>query len=156
MTDNIETRLAKLGHQLPRPTTPSANYVAWLKIGNLVFIAGQVPKDAQGRDHYVGKLGDQYDVPEGRQAAQLCALNILAQLDHAIGGDLSRVRRCVRLGGFVNATPQFEQHPSVINGASDFVVEVLGDIGKHTRVAVGVNSLPRNVAVEVEAIFEVE
>lgn len=156
MNDNIAARVARLGYVLPKPITPAASYVAWVKVGNLLFIAGQVPKGADGKDNFVGKVGAQYAVEEGQEAARLCALNLLAQLDHAVDSDLTRVRRCVRIGGFVNATPQFDQHPSVINGASDFIVNVLGDIGKHTRVAVGVNGLPRNVAVELDAIFEID
>ncbi len=156
MTDDMTTRVARLGYALPKPVAPAASYVAWLKSGNLLFIAGQVPKGADGKDNFIGKLGAQYDVEHGQEAARLCAINVLAQLDDAVGGDLSRVRRCVRIGGFVNATPQFDQHPMVINGASDLVVNVLGDAGKHTRVAIGVNSLPRNVAVEIEATFEVD
>lgn len=156
MNDSIEARVARLGYMLPKPAVPSASYVAWLRAGNLLFIAGQVPKGVDGKDNFVGKLGAQFDVEQGQEAARLCALNVLAQLDNAVCGDVTRVRRCVRIGGFVNATPQFDQHPGVINGASDFLVSVLGDSGKHTRVAVGVNGLPRNVAVEVDAIFEVD
>lgn len=156
MNDSIEARVKRLGYVLPNPAAPAANYVAWFRTGNLLFISGQVPKGADGKDSFVGKLGAQYDVEQGQEAARLCALNLLAQLDNAVAGDVTRVRHCVRIGGFVNATPQFDQHPSVINGASDFIVSVLGGAGKHTRVAVGVNGLPRNVAVELDAVFELD
>ncbi|NLC34999.1 MAG: RidA family protein [Alcaligenaceae bacterium] len=155
MSETISGRVAALGHVLPEPASPAANYVAWVRSGNQVFVSGQVPlKD--GRCAYVGRLGDDVDVETGQQAAQLCALNILAHLAVAVEDDLSRVVRCVRLGGFVNAAPGFGDQPQVINGASDLMVAVLGDKGKHSRAAVGVSSLPRNAAVEVDAIFEVQ
>lgn len=154
MSETISGRVAQLGHTLPTPSTPAANYVPWVRTGNLIFISGQVPmKD--GACAYVGRLGDDVDLETGQQAAQLCAINILAQLANAVNDDLSQVVRCVRLGGFVNAAPGFTQQPQVVNGASDFIVEVLGDKGAHSRAAVGVSSLPRNAAVEVDAIFEV-
>jgi enamine deaminase RidA (YjgF/YER057c/UK114 family) len=153
--DNIAARLARLGLVLPRPSSPSANYLPWHRTGNLLFIAGQVPKDANGQEPFIGKLGAEMDLSQGQAAAQLCALNLLAHLDTAIGGDISRVCHCVRLNGFVNAATDFGQHPAVINGASDLMVAVFGDIGRHTRVAVGVCSLPRNVAVEIDAVFEI-
>ncbi len=154
MSETISARVAELGHALPDPSTPAANYVPWVRTGNLVFISGQVPlKD--GQCAYVGRVGEELDVETGRAAAQLCALNVLAHLAAAVEDDLSRVVRCVRLGGFVNAAPGFGQQPVVVNGASDLMVEVFGDQGKHSRAAVGVSSLPRNAAVEVEAVFEV-
>lgn len=155
MSETISGRVAKLGYTLPQPSSPAANYVPWVRSGNLIFISGQVPQK-DGRCVYVGRLGDDVQVETGQQAAQLCALNILAHLAAAVNDDLSQVLRCVRLGGFVNAAPGFEQQPLVINGASDLMVEVLGDKGRHSRAAVGVSSLPRNAAVEVDAIFEVK
>lgn len=154
MSGKIEARLKELGISLPAATTPAANYVPTVRTGNLVFVAGQVTlKD--GKLEYVGKLGREYGVEDGQKAARLCALNILAHLKNACDGDLDRVRRCVRVGGFVNAVPEFGDHPKVINGASDLFVEVFGEAGKHARAAVGVGSLPFGVAVEVEAVFEV-
>jgi len=155
MPGKIEARLKELGIPLPAAATPAANYVPTVRTGNLVFVAGQVTlKD--GKLEYVGKLGREFSVEEGQKAARLCALNVLAHLKNACDGDLDRVRRCVRVGGFVNAVPEFGDHPKVINGASDLFVEVFGEAGKHARAAVGVGSLPFGVAVEVEAVFEVE
>lgn len=154
MLETISGRVAELGHTLPAPSSPAANYVPWVRSGNLVYVAGQVPQ-REGRAAHIGKVGADFDVETGKQAAQLCALNILAHLASAVDDDLSRVLRCVRLGGFVNAVPEFDLHPQVVNGASDLMVEVLGEKGKHARAAVGVSSLPRGVAVEVDAIFEV-
>jgi enamine deaminase RidA (YjgF/YER057c/UK114 family) len=149
-----EARLAQLGIALPKPATPAANYVPARRSGNVVYIAGQVPT-ADGKDQYVGKLGREVSIEDGQKAARLCAINILAQLRSALGGSLDGVVGCLRLGGFVNATPEFGDHPKVINGASDLMVAVFGDAGRHARAAVGCVSLPRNVAVEVDAIFEV-
>ena len=149
-----DARLAELGITLPQAVAPAANYVPARRSGALVYIAGQVPT-ADGRDQYVGKVGRDVSVEDGQKAARLCAINILAQLRHALGGSLDSVVGCVRLGGFVNATPDFGDQPKVINGASDLMVAVFGDAGRHARAAVGCASLPRNVAVEVDAIFEV-
>ena len=121
--------------------------------GNLVFISGQVTVAADGLK-YVGIVGKEISVEEGKAAARLCAINLLAQVKAAAGGDLDRIKRCVKLTVFVNAVPGFTQHPEVANGASDLFVEVFGDAGKHARAAVGAGSLPRNVATEVEAVFE--
>lgn len=151
---NIEARLKELNIELPTPTVPAANYLPHKKVGPFVYIAGQVPT-ANGKDQYVGKLGGNVTLEQGQAAARLCALNIVAQLKNALNGNLDRVIGCVRLGGFVNATPDFGDHPKVINGASDLMVEIFGDAGRHSRTAVGCVSLPRNVAVEVDAIFEV-
>ena len=154
MTGQIASRLRQLGVSLPAAVAPAANYVPTVRSGNLLFVAGQVPvKD--GKTEFVGKLGAGISVAQGQQAARLCAINILAQVAGALDGDLDRVVRCVRLGGFVNAVPEFTEQPQVINGASDFIVEVFGDAGKHARAAVGVGSLPRGVSVEVDAIFEI-
>ncbi|MBS0339915.1 MAG: RidA family protein [Proteobacteria bacterium] len=149
-----DARLKQLGIELPNPAAPAANYVPARKSGSMVYIAGQVPS-AGGKDLYVGKVGKDVTIEDAQKAARLCAINILAQLRTALGGSLERVVGCVRLGGFVNATPEFGEHPKVINGASDLMVEVFGDAGRHARAAVGCNSLPRNVAVEVDAIFEI-
>lgn len=154
MSGRIEQRLRDLGIVLPVPTTPSANYVPFRRSGSLVFIAGQVPF-AEGKYHFVGKVGRDVTVEDGQKAARLCAINILSQLKASLGGDIEGVLGCVRLGGFVNAVPEFAEHPKVVNGASDLMVAVLGDAGRHARVAVGCGSLPHDVAVEVEGLFEV-
>jgi len=155
MSGRIDGRLKELGVELPEPATPVANYVpATTSGGNIVFISGQICA-WNGTLRHIGKLGAGIAVAEGREAARLCALNILAHLRAACGGDLDRVRRCLRLGGFVNCTPEFTDMPQVVNGASDLIVEVFGDIGRHARAAVGVSSLPAGVAVEVEATFEI-
>src|SRR3954452_1272934 len=151
----IDTRLAELGITLPVPAKPVANYVGWVRTGNLVFTAGQVSfKD--GKIEYQGKVGKDYTVEDAQKAARLCALNVIAQIKEACDGDLDRVKRIVKLVGFVNAVPDFAHHPKVVNGASDVMVEVFGDKAKHARSAVGSGSLPVNVAVEVEAVAEIE
>ncbi len=147
-------RLAALGLTLPTPPTPIANFVPFAVTGSLVYLAGQV-NEWNGTVPYLGKVGREFDVATGQAAARLCALNLLAGLQIACGGDLDRVRRCVRVGGFVNCDPEFTQAPAVINGASDLFVAVFGDAGRHARTAVGVASLPRGAAVEVDAIFEI-
>ncbi|MEO7008084.1 MAG: RidA family protein [Caldimonas sp.] len=154
MNPGHEARLAALGIALPGAVAPAANYVPARRSGTLVYIAGQVPT-AGGKDQFVGKLGVDVSIEDGQKAARLCAVNILAQLRAALGGSLDAVVACVRLGGFVNAAPDFRDHPLVINGASDLMVEVFGEAGRHARASVGCASLPRNVPVEVEAIFEV-
>jgi enamine deaminase RidA (YjgF/YER057c/UK114 family) len=154
MTGTIDKRLAELGIALPSPPAPVASYVPYVTSGNLVFISGQVTL-AEGGLKHVGVVGKDLSLEDGRAAARLCAINVLAQLKTAVEGNLDRVRRCVKLGVFVNAAPEFTQHPEVANGASDLIGEVFGDAGRHARAAVGAGSLPRNVAVEVEAIFEI-
>jgi enamine deaminase RidA (YjgF/YER057c/UK114 family) len=154
MSGRIDTRLKELSITLPKATPPVASYVPYVISGNLVFISGQVTFGPQGLE-YIGQLGKEFTVEEGQAAARLCALNVIAQLREACGGNLDRVTRCVKVTGFVNAIQGFAQHPEVINGASDTIVQVFGDIGRHARAAVGAGSLPRNVAVEVEAIFEI-
>ncbi len=151
----IDNRLKELGIELPVAAKPVANYVGWVRTGNLVFTAGQVPlKD--GKIEFVGKVGAEYSTEDAAKAARLCALNVIAQVKDACGGDLDRVKRIVKVVGFVNGIPAFSQHPKVINGASDLFVEVFGEKGKHARSAVGAGSLPLNVAVEVEAVAEIE
>lgn len=154
MAGRIDQRLAELKIELPQAAAPVANYVPAVTSGNLVFISGQVTV-WNGEFKYVGKLGRDFSVEEGQAAARLCGLNILAQLRAALNGDLDRVTRCVKLGVFVNSADDFTDQPKVANGVSDLMVEVLGDAGKHARFAVGTNALPLNVAVEVDAVFEV-
>jgi enamine deaminase RidA (YjgF/YER057c/UK114 family) len=153
MSGKIEGRLKELGLELPRASAPVANYVPYTVSGNLVVVSGQVSVRG-GKAEFVGKLGAGISVEDGQKAARLCALNILAHLRNACGGDFDRVKRVLRLGGFVNCTPEFTEMPQVVNGASDLMVEIFGDAGKHARAAVGVASLPLGVAVEVEAMFE--
>lgn len=154
MSNAIETRLAELGVTLPEAAAPVANYVPFVQVGNLVHVSGQISQDANGL--VLGKLGADMDVAAGQAAAKLSAISLLAQAKAACGGDLSKLKRLVKLVGFVNSTPDFTDQPQVINGASDFMVEVLGDAGRHARSAVSAVSLPRGVAIEIEAIFEVE
>jgi enamine deaminase RidA (YjgF/YER057c/UK114 family) len=153
MTGKIESRLKDLGIVLPTPPAPVASYVPFVASGNLVFISGQVTLAADGLK-YVGTVGKELTLEDGNAAARLCAVNVIAQVKAAAGGDLDRVKRCVKVTVFVNAIPGFAQHPEVANGASDLFVEVFGDAGRHARAAVGAGSLPRNVATEVEAVFE--
>ena len=155
MAGRIDARLKELGITLPDAPAPAANYVPWARSGNLVFVAGQLPMEG-GKPQFLGKLGREVQTADGQKAARLCALNIVAQLRNALAGDLDRVRRIVRVGGFVATVPDFTDHPQVVNGASDTLVQIFGDAGKHARAAVGVASLPRGVAVEVEAVAEVE
>lgn len=152
---NYNARLTTLGIELPNAAAPAANYVPARQTGNLLFIAGQVSA-IPGTVEYKGKVGAEVSVEEAVTAARVCGINILAQLHKALNGDLDRVVRCVRLGGFVNAAPDFTELPAVINGASDLMVEVFGEAGQHARAAVGCSSLPRGLSVEVDAIFEVE
>ena len=149
----VQERLLEMGIELPQLPKAVANYVPYVVSGNLVVVSGQLPFDGEHLK-FKGKVGTDYSLEEGQQAAQLCAMNILAQVREACNGDLDRVKRCLRLGGFVNCEPEFTKHPLVINGASDFMVKVFGEKGVHARAAVGVNSLPLGVAVEVDAMFE--
>ncbi|PJF09570.1 RidA family protein [Pseudorhodobacter sp. MZDSW-24AT] len=149
----IESRLAELGVTLPDAPAPAANYVPWVISGTQVFISGQI---SQGPDGLIkGKLGTDLSVEEGAAAAKACAISLLAQVKAATGGDIDRVVRLVKLVGFVNSGPDFVDQPKVINGASDFMVAVLGDAGRHARSAVSAASLPFGVAVEIEAVFEI-
>jgi enamine deaminase RidA (YjgF/YER057c/UK114 family) len=150
----IGARLTALGLELPEPSLPGANYVPWVRTGELVFLTGQLSQ-WNGERRFVGKLGQPFTVEEGQQAARLCALNLIAHLQTAVQGDLDRVKRVVRLAGFVNSTPDFVGQSQVMNGASDLFVDVFGEAGRHARMAVGVSALPYDVAVEVEGVFEV-
>jgi len=151
----IDKRLAELGINLPEAAKPLANYVPWVRTGNLVFISGQGPIEG-GKVLYPGALGKDVSLEDGAKSARLCAINVLAQIKDAVGGDLDKVKRVVKLLGFVNATADFKDHPKVINGASDLMVEVFGDKGRHARSAVASPSLPMGISTEVEAIVEVE
>ena len=150
----VESRLNKLGISLAAPPKPVAAYVPYTISGNQVFVSGQVPV-SDGALKYVGKLGADFSVEVGQAAAQLCAINILSVLKEACEGDLERVVRCLKVNVFVNATPDYDKQPEVANGASDLFVAVFGDAGRHARAAVGMGSLPRGVAVEVDATFEI-
>jgi len=154
MSGRIVARLKQLGLTLPEAPAPVANYVPAARSGSVLYVSGQIPLEG-GKPQFIGKLGREFTVEQGQQAARLCALNVLAQVSVALGGDLDRVVRCVRVGGFVNCMPEFGDQPQVVNGASDLFVAVFGDAGRHARAAVGCASLPRGVAVEVEAVFEV-
>jgi enamine deaminase RidA (YjgF/YER057c/UK114 family) len=153
MARRIDAHLKQRGIELPNASAPAANYVPFVRSGNLVFVSGQVSQ-WNGERKFIGKLGGELDVPEGQQAARLAALNLVAHARAAAGGDLDRVR-VLRLTGYVNSTPDFVNQPQVVNGASDVMVEIFGDAGRHARSAVGVASLPGGVAVEVEGIFEI-
>ncbi len=148
----IANKIASLGLTLPVPSVPVAAYVPYTIAGNLVFISGQLPIE-NGQIKITGKLGAEIDIATGQQAAKLCALNILAHLNTACGGDLDKVARCIKLGGFVACTPDFSDQPQVINGASELMQQIFGAEGQHARFAVGTNVLPRNAAVEIEAVF---
>jgi enamine deaminase RidA (YjgF/YER057c/UK114 family) len=149
----IEDRLAALGVVLPEPVAPVANYVPFVRSGNLVHISGQVSLDASGG--ITGIVGEAVDLETAQRAARLCGVNLLAQMRAACDGDLDRVVRVVKLGGFVQAGPDFFDIPSVVNGCSDVMVEAFGEAGRHARSAVGVYRLPRNFAVEVDAVVEI-
>ena len=149
----IETRLAELGVILPDAPAPAANYVPFVRVGEVVYISGQISRT--GTTLLTGKLGQDLDVAQGAEAAKACAIAILSQVRTACGGDWSRFRRMVKLVGFVNSTADFTEQPKVINGASDFLVSVLGEAGRHARSAVSAASLPLGVAVEIEAVFEI-
>lgn len=150
---DIERRLAELGHTLPQPVAPIATYVPYVLSGNLLHISGQVSVDASGG--ITGIVGQDVDLARAQDAARLCGLNLIAQMRAACDGDLSRVRRIVKLGGFVQAGPDFFDIPAVVNGCSDLMVAVFGEAGRHARAAVGVYRLPRNFAVEVDAVVEI-
>ena len=153
MTGKIDARLTELGVTLPEAPAPAANYVPFVQVGDMLYVSGQISNGPDGL--ILGCLGAGMDVAEGAAAAKRCAINLLAQARAACGGDLDRVVRLVKLTGFVNSTADFRDQPKVINGCSDFMVEVLGDAGRHARSAVSAPSLPLGVAVEIEAIFQV-
>jgi enamine deaminase RidA (YjgF/YER057c/UK114 family) len=154
MAGTVEKKLAELGIVLPTPASPVANYIPFVRVGALLFVSGQICLDANGKLVAKGKLGAGVSVDDGQKAARACAINLLAQVKAALG-DLDKIKRVVRLGGFINSDPAFLDGPKVMNGASDLVVEVLGDNGRHARTTVGVAVLPADAAVEVEGIFEV-
>lgn len=154
MTGSVENRLKEIGIELPVAAAPAANYVPFQISNGQLFVSGQLPLIAGGPD-FKGKVGADVDVATAQQAARACAINILAQAKAALG-DLDRISQCLKLGAFVNSVPDFTDHPEVVNGASDLLVEALGDKGRHARFAVGAGSLPRNVAVEIDAIFAIE
>ncbi|WP_338550088.1 RidA family protein [Roseovarius phycicola] len=150
----FESKLAEMGVTLPDAPAPAANYVPYVQVGDMLYVSGQLPKD--GDTLMIGKLGDDMDVATGAKAARVCAINLLAQVKAACGGDLDRLQRVVKLGGFVNSTDDFKDQPAVINGASDFIGEALGDVGKHARAAVSSPALPFGVAVEIEGVFQIK
>jgi enamine deaminase RidA (YjgF/YER057c/UK114 family) len=150
----LESDLTHMGLALPDPPKPIANFLPWRRSGALVFLAGQV-NEWNGTVPFVGKVGRELDLDAGRAAAQLCALNLFACLKLACEGDLDRIVQCVQVRGFVNCDPEFEFVPAVVNGASDLFVALLGEAGRHARTAIGVASLPRRAAVEVDAVFEI-
>lgn len=149
----FESKLAEMGVTLPEAPAPAANYVPYVLVGDMLYVSGQISRDADGL--ITGKLGADMTVEEGAAAAKSCAIALLAQVKAACGGDLDRLKRVVKLTGFVNSTPDFRDQPLVINGASDLMGEALGEAGQHARVAVSSPSLPLGVAVEVDGIFQV-
>ncbi|OLP60136.1 hypothetical protein BJF93_10650 [Xaviernesmea oryzae] len=153
-SDQIDAKIAELGITLPVAAAPAANYVPYVLSGNQLFISGQLPMEA-GKVAVTGKLGAGVDVSAGQRAAELCAINILAQAKAALDGDLSRIRRVVKLNGFIASTPDFVEQHLVMNGASNLIATVLGDAGRHARAAVGMAALPFDAAVEIDAVLEV-
>ncbi len=152
--ETVLERLQELGIELPEPAAAVASYRPWIRAGDLLFISGQLPL-RDGRPIAFGHLGDDISLERGQQCAELCAINCIAQAHHALEGDLERVERVVKLTGFVAATPDFTQHPQVINGASELIEKIFGERGWHARAAIGCSSLPLGVPVEVEAVFQV-
>ena len=150
----FENRLSELGVTLPDAPAPAANYVPFVQVGSTLYVSGQISKD--GDTLITGKLGHDMETARGAQAAKVCAIALLAQVKAACGGDLDRLVRVVKLTGFVNSTPDYAEQPAVVNGASDFLGETLGEAGKHARSAVSAASLPFGVAVEIEGIFEIK
>jgi len=149
----FEEKLADLGVTLPDAPAPAANYVPYVQVGEMLYVSGQISKD--GDTLITGKLGDNMETPAGAEAAKVCAIALLAQVKAACGGDLDRLKRVVKLTGFVNSTADYTEQPQVINGASDFLGEALGETGKHARAAVSAAALPLGVAVEIEGIFQI-
>lgn len=150
---SFEEKLAEMGVTLPDAPAPAANYVPYVQVGDILYVSGQISGGAEGL--IVGKLGDDMDVAAGAVAAKTCAINLLAQVKAACMGDLDNLIRVIKLTGFVNSTGDFTDQPEVINGASDFLAEALGDAGSHARAAVSAAALPRGVAVEIEGIFQI-
>lgn len=151
---SIAEKLKSMNITLPEAAAPAANYVPYAISGKIVFVSGQLPMEG-GQPQFIGTVGKEFDIETGKKAARLCLLNVLAHLQAACGGNLDKVVRCIKLGVFVRSEDGFTDQPQVANGASDLVVEIFGDKGKHARFAVGVNGLPRGVAVEVEGTFEI-
>ena len=149
----FESKLAEMGITLPEAPVPVANYVPYVQVGDMLYVSGQISLGPDGP--ITGKLGDDMDAEAGAEAAKVCAINLLAQVKAACGGDLDRLVRVVKLGGFVNSTPDFTDQPKVINGASDLIGNALGDAGKHARAAVSSPSLPLGVAVEIDGVFQI-
>jgi enamine deaminase RidA (YjgF/YER057c/UK114 family) len=155
MAGKYETRLNELSLDVPKAATPVGNYVAYVLTGDLVFVSGQLPL-VNGELKYKGKVGADISLEDGQAAARACALNLVAQVRAACGGNLDRVRRVVKLSGFVNSNPDFTQQANVINGASDLMVQIFGEAGKHARAAVSCPTLPLGAAVEIDAVFEIQ
>ena len=153
MTGIYEKKLAEEGITLPDAPAPAANYVPYVLVGKVLYVSGQISQNASGL--ILGKLGESMTTDQGAEAAQFCAINLLAQVKSACAGDLDKLVRVIKLTGFVNSMPDFTQQPQVINGASDLIGNVFGEAGKHARVAVSANSLPLGVAVEIDGIFQI-
>ena len=154
MAGTVEQRLAEMGVKLPKPAAPAANYIPFITTGKMIFVSGQITM-LDGELQYLGKVGDTLSADDGYNAARICAINLIAQVKEACFGDLDMVTQVVKLGGFVNCTPDFTDQPKVINGASDLIAKAFGDSGQHARFAVGAPSLPLGVAVEVDGVFEI-
>ncbi|MEI7668776.1 MAG: RidA family protein [Pseudomonadota bacterium] len=151
---SIDAKISALGLTLPQVSMPAANYVPYVISNNLVYFSGTLPM-LDGKQQFIGKVGQEFTIEQGQECAKICVLNILSHLKNALGGDLSKVKRLIRLGVFVNSANGFTEQPKVANGASDLMVGIFGDNGKHARFAVGVSELPFGVAVEVDATFEI-
>ena len=154
MAETVEQRLSNMGICIPAPAAPAANYVPFMTAGKIVFVSGQIPF-LDGELQYLGKVGDTLNTEDAYKAARICAINLIAQVKIACSGDLERVKQVVKLGGFVNCTPDFKEQPTVINGASDLIADAFGAKGHHARFAVGAPSLPLGAAIEVDGIFEI-
>jgi enamine deaminase RidA (YjgF/YER057c/UK114 family) len=151
----LSEKLKEMGIVLPEVSLPAANYVPCTISGNTLYVSGQLPMES-GNPQFIGKVGREFSIEEGQACARLCTINILAHVSKVLGADLSRINKLIRMGIFVNAPDNFTDHPKVANGASDLMVNLMGDAGKHARFAVGVSGLPFGVAVEVDATFELK